>query len=191
MRSKALARNSNLSETVLPRQIFVSPQIHLSAIDPADRPALVKLLNDREIYDQTLRIPHPYSDEDAEKFLSIVDRTTCQYGQPVHFGVRQTDRQLLGGCGFEHLAPGHCAELGYWLARPYWGRGIMTQVVDALCRFAVSEWKLVRITAQVFDTNTASIRVLEKNGFQQEGHLRKAYRKDGRFIDARLYALVF
>ena len=179
-----------MSETN-PRPIVVTPQIYLTAIEPADRSALVELLNDREIYDQTLRIPYPYTDEDAGKFLSIVDRTTCQYGQAVHFGVRQTDRQLLGGCGFEHLTPGHCAELGYWLARSDWGRGIMTQAVGALCRFAVIEWKLVRITAQVFDTNAASIRVLEKNGFQQEGYLRKAYRKDGRFIDARVYALVF
>ena len=98
--------------------------------------------------------------------------------------------ELLGGCGFEGVSYGHCAEIGYWLARPFWGQGIMTEVVRALCGFAFAEWKLVRITAHVFDFNAASARVLEKNGFSLEGLLRKHHRKAGRFLDSRLYALV-
>ena len=66
----------------------------------------------------------------------------------------------------------------------------MTAVVGQACEHAFAAWKLVRITAHVFDFNAASARVLEKNGFECEGHLRKHFLKDGRFIDSKLYALV-
>ncbi len=66
----------------------------------------------------------------------------------------------------------------------------MTQVVRAACELAISQWQLVRITAHVFSFNPASARVLEKNGFQFEGELKKNHRKNGVFIDSLLYALV-
>ena len=66
----------------------------------------------------------------------------------------------------------------------------MTDVVEAACQFAFENWKLVRITAHVFDHNTASVRVLEKCGFQLEGVLRQHHLKEGRPIDSKLYALV-
>jgi RimJ/RimL family protein N-acetyltransferase len=119
-----------------------------------------------------------------------VDRTTAAHGHPVHFAIRDVAGGLIGGCGFDELVCEHRAEIGYWLAKPFWGQGIMTDVVRAACRFAQEKWKLVRITAHVFDFNTASCRVLEKSGFRFEGLLRKHHRKDGKFLDSRLYALV-
>ena len=171
-------------------RIGVTSEIHVSAIVPEDRAALVAYLNDREIYDSTLRIPFPYTEDAAEKFLAITAETYLKYGQAIHFGIRQADRGLIGGIGFDSLVPRHCAELGYWLARPFWGQGIMTLVVRAVCAFAIEQWELVRISAHVFDDNLASARVLEKNQFQLEGVLRKCYCKNGQFRDARLYALV-
>jgi RimJ/RimL family protein N-acetyltransferase len=66
----------------------------------------------------------------------------------------------------------------------------MTAVVKKACAFAFSEWHVVKISAEVFAFNPASARVLEKCGFEQEGYLKKQHLKDGRWIDARLYALV-
>ena len=66
----------------------------------------------------------------------------------------------------------------------------MTAVVCRACEFAFSEFGLVKITAHVFANNPASVRVLEKCGFAQEGYLRKHYFKDDHFLDARLYALL-
>lgn len=171
-------------------RIEVSDRIQLSEIRSSDSAAFVKHLNDKGIYKHTLRIPYPYSEEHAEQFLHIVDKSTSRHGHPVHFAIREKDEKLIGGCGFDGLACGHRAEIGYWLARPYWGQGIMTEVVGAACDFAVAQWQLVRITAHVFVFNTASARVLEKCGFQFEGLLRKHHRKDGRFLDSKLYALV-
>jgi ribosomal-protein-alanine N-acetyltransferase len=171
-------------------RIAVNETFFLTEIKPADKRAFVEHLNDREIYERTLRIPFPYTEADADKFLQIARSASEQYGDPVHFALRGADDALIGACGFDGLVPGHRAELGYWLARPFWGCGIMTATVASIRDYALDQWKLVRITGQVFSLNTASSRVLEKNGFICEGTQRKSFLKDGRFLDARVYAYV-
>jgi [ribosomal protein S5]-alanine N-acetyltransferase len=99
---------------------------------------------------------------------------------------------LIGRCGFSSLEIGksHRAEIGYWLAKPFWGRRIMAGVVRKMCEFAFAEFGLVKIMAHVHADNPASAKVLGRCGFVQEGYLRKHYLKDGRFLDAGLFALV-
>jgi [ribosomal protein S5]-alanine N-acetyltransferase len=173
-------------------KIVVNDRIHLSAYRAADKHALIEQINDKEIYDRTLRIPFPYGDADAENWLALVEKITEQQGRPVHWAIRNADDYLIGGCGFDgfQLGVSHRGEIGYWLAKPYWGRGIMTAVVQRLCRHAFEEFGLVKITAHVFRHNPASARVLEKCGFQQEGLLRKHFLKDGQYLDAALFALL-
>jgi [ribosomal protein S5]-alanine N-acetyltransferase len=180
------------SATGAAMKIDVNDQVHLSEFRPSDRDALIAHLNDREIYDRTLRIPFPYTEVDADKWLALVTEITKQQGRPVDFAIRSADEALIGGCGFHSLEVGksHLAEVGYWLARPFWGRGIMTAVVQRLCQHAFAELGLVKITANVFTDNPASARVLEKCGFVQEGLLRKHYLKDARLLDGKLFALL-
>lgn len=168
----------------------MNERIHLTEMRAADAAALVDYLNEPEIYARTLRIPSPYRAEDAARFLGIVNRSAEQHGFDIHFVIRDSHDNLLGGIGFDDLVVGHRAELGYWLAKPFWGQGIMTEVVRAVCDHAMGPWNLVRITAHVFDFNAASARVLEKNGFTLEGQLRRYHQKDGKFIDSNLYALI-
>jgi RimJ/RimL family protein N-acetyltransferase len=152
----------------------------------------VEHLKEKEIYDHTLRIPYPYTEANFQEWLKIVEKATQQQGRPVHWAIRNEEGSMIGGCGLNdfQLGKSHRAEIGYWLAKPYWGCGIMTLVVRRLCDFAFSELGLVKIMAHVFANNPASARVLEKCGFGQEGYLRKHYLKDNRFLDARLYALL-
>jgi RimJ/RimL family protein N-acetyltransferase len=172
--------------------IVVNAQVHLSEFRSSDKPALVQHLNDPDIYDRTLRIPFPYTDAAADEWLALVAKFTAQQGRPVQLAIRSADDALIGGCGFDDFQVGksHRAEVGYWLAKPFWGRGIMTAVVQRVCRHAFEEFGLVKITAHVFSHNPASARVLEKCGFQEEGFLRKHFLKDGQFLDARLFALL-
>jgi ribosomal-protein-alanine N-acetyltransferase len=173
-------------------KIVVTDQVHLSEFHSSDKNALVEHLNDRDIHDRMLRIPFPYTQADADDWLALVAKATKEQGRPVLWAIRTGHDALIGGCGFDGLQVGksHRGEVAYWLARPFWGRGIMTAVVQRLCRHAFEEFGLVRITAHVFSHNPASARVLEKSGFQEEGYLRKHFLKDGEFIDARLFALV-
>jgi RimJ/RimL family protein N-acetyltransferase len=173
-------------------RIVVNDQVHLSELRSSDKPALVQHLNEREIYDRTLRIPFPYTDAAADEWLALVAKITEQQGRPVQFAIRSAADALIGGCGFDGFQVGksHCGEVGYWLAKPLWGRGIMTAVVQRVCRHAFEEFGLAKITAHVFPHNPTSARVLEKCGFHEEGFLRKHFLKDGQFLDARLFALL-
>lgn len=175
-----------------PMTIIVNDQVHVSEFRAADKNALVGHLNDREIYERTLRIPFPYTENDAAAWLALVRTITKQQGQPVHWAIRHADDALIGACGFDGFQVGksHRGEVGYWMAKPLWGRGIMTAVVQRMCQHAFAEYGLEKITAHIFPHNLASARVLEKCGFQQEGFLRRHFVKDGAFIDARLFALL-
>ena len=171
-------------------KISVNEQIHLSEILQSDQAACVQHLNEKAIYERTLRIPYPYKETDFQKWLKIVKETTQRHGRPVDWAIRDKDNWLIGGCGFQELQIGksHKAEIGYWLAKPYWGQGIMTAVVERICKIGFEEFGLIKILAHVFVDNIASAAVLQKCGFQQEGYLRKHCMKDGNYLDARLLA---
>jgi RimJ/RimL family protein N-acetyltransferase len=173
-------------------KLIVNNRIHLSEMRPSDKPALLEHLKEKEIYDHTLRIPYPYTEADADDWLKQLGKATEQQGQPVLWAIRNEKEFLIGACGFDgfQLGRSHRAEVGYWLAKPYWGQGIVTAVVQRVCRHAFEGFRLAKITAHVFSHNPASARVLEKCGFQEEGFLRKHFLKDGQFIDARLFGLL-
>jgi RimJ/RimL family protein N-acetyltransferase len=81
------------------------------------------------------------------------------------------------------------AELGYWLAEPFWGRGITTAAVRAMTAYALATFPLTRIYAVPFASNLASGRVLEKAGYRLEARMRRSAIKDGRVVDQLLYAV--
>ena len=169
--------------------IIINDQIYLDEIRASDKGACVEHFREKEIYDRTLRIPYPYTEQHFDEFFALVQQTAQQ--RPLTaWAIRRRDGFLIGGLGFEGLGSSHRAEIGYWLAKPYWGRGIMTDVVRKACVFAFDQYDLAKITAGVFAGNAASARVLEKCGFVREGYLRKHYLKGGRFIDAQLYSLL-
>ncbi len=169
----------------------VRPGLTLDRFKPTDIPELVKHLQAKEIYDSTLLIPSPYKREHAEDWIEMNEKWESQGILP-HFAVRDKDGMVIGAAGFHNLKVGssHTGELGYWLTKPLWGQGIMTAVVGKMVEIGFSELSLARITANIFENNTGSERVLIKNGFYLEGVLRKYYLKEGSFISSKLYACV-
>ena len=129
--------------------------------------------------------PHPYTLDDARQWIEHGSRAPGT----IAFAV-EIDGEAAGGIGLR-LGAGsfrHSGELGYWLGRAYWGQGIMTQAVGAICDYAWRELGLARVASGVFDFNGASMRVLEKNGFVREGVLRAGVVKAGRLVDQVVYA---
>ena len=165
----------------------------LTEIRRSDGDALVEWLGDREIYERTLRIPFPYTAAEAEFWFGLVEQATAEHGRPVNYAIRDADEKLVGSIGLEGLGVlgrKHRAEVGYWLARPYWGRGIMSATVRAVCRHAIDDIGLSKITAHTFAENGASQRVLGKCGFVQEGFFKGHFEKEGRLIDVRMFGLL-
>jgi len=151
-----------------------------------DAPSLAKHANNRRVW-LGLRdaFPHPYTIEDANRFLQ-----GSVAGAPRKNFCIEIDGVAVGGIG---LRPGedvhrHTAEFGYWLAEEFWGKGIMTEVVPAFVDYCFKEFSLNRIYAEPFSNNPASARVLEKAGFVLEGRLRKNVVNDGKVVDSLLYA---
>jgi RimJ/RimL family protein N-acetyltransferase len=101
------------------------------------------------------------------------------------------DGEAVGGIGIV-LQPDvfrRSAEIGYWLGEQYWGRGIVTEALRALTEYAFANFDLCRIYAGVFESNPASMRVLEKAGYAFEGRMKKAVTKDGKTMDDFIYAI--
>lgn len=151
-----------------------------------DLPALVKYANNRKIW-LNLRdgFPHPYTEENGRAFIQVAAQ------RPAFFAIA-TPEEAVGSIGLSINEDVHrlTAEMGYWLAEPYWGKGMMSEAVTRITEYAFESLGLVRIYAEPYAHNTASRKVLEKAGYTLEGRLRKNAIKDGQIIDMFLYAKV-
>ena len=154
----------------------------------SDAEAVQRYANNRKIW-QNLRdvFPHPYTLDDAHAFLSRVTNE-----QPSATFAIALPSEAIGCIGLQLGRDVHrkTAELGYWLGEPFWGRGIMSEAVAELTRWAFEAFDLERIFAEPFANNPASMRVLERAGFVCEGRLRSSVFKDGRCLDSFLFARV-
>jgi [ribosomal protein S5]-alanine N-acetyltransferase len=155
---------------------------------PNDAPSLVKYANNKKIW-LNLRdaFPHPYQFSDAENFLSKV----AQQNPGTMFAIAD-DKEAIGSIGLMLGEDVHryTAEMGYWLAEPFWNKGIMSRAVLRFTEFAFENFALNRLFAEPYIKNTASVRILEKAGFVLEGTLQASAFKDGRILDQLLYAKI-
>jgi RimJ/RimL family protein N-acetyltransferase len=153
-----------------------------------DAAAIARYANNRKIW-LNLRdvFPHPYTEDDARSFLGMA---TAQ--DPVTTYAITTPDEAIGSIGLILGTDVHrlTAELGYWLAEPFWGKGITTEAVVKFTAFAFERFGLTRVFSHVFAENRASCRVLERAGFELEGKLRCSAIKDGKILDQLLYARV-
>ncbi len=155
----------------------------------SDVASVTKLANNRNIW-RNLRdvFPHPYTETDAIEWLQARDNPT---EEGLYLAI-DVDGQAVGGvaCRLQNDVECRTGDIGYWLGEPYWGRGIVTEAVQILTEYIFDDLDLVRLQASVFAWNPASGRVLEKAGYQLEGHLKKAAFKDGQFVDKLVYAKI-
>jgi RimJ/RimL family protein N-acetyltransferase len=155
----------------------------------SDVAALVEIADDREVSrNLTDRFPYPYTEEAAREWIALCEAE----GEPTRSFAVEVDGVLAGGVGIEIRAGEQTgsAEIGYWLGRRFWGRGVATAAVRAVLTYAFDTLGLRRIEARVFAWNPASAHILEKAGFRQEGRLRDAIVKDGERTDLLLFGLL-
>jgi ribosomal-protein-alanine N-acetyltransferase len=153
----------------------------------ADLDSLVKYANNFNIAKNlTNRFPHPYTKEDGEQFIEMASSHS-----PAHVFCIEINGEAVGGIGVHPLADIHCknAEMGYWLAEPYWGNGIITEAIKQMVAYGFESFDITRIYARPYGTNVGSQRVLEKAGFTLEARLEKTIYKNGEFLDELIYAV--
>lgn len=151
---------------------------------------LAEALNNKKIMDN-LRdgLPYPYKTEDAEFFIKAM--LAADKESTYAFAITVNDK-AIGSIGVFRKDNIHCktAEMGYYIAEPYWGQGIGTSAVKQVCDYIFTKTDIVRIFAEPFSHNVGSCRVLEKSGFVFEGVLRKNAVKNGIVVDMKMYSKI-
>lgn len=167
-------------------------RLHLRAFQLSDAERVQRLAGEKEIAATTTNIPHPYEDGMAETWIAGHEESLANR-EGVVFAIDLVAPDLVGLVGAVGLVlglPDRRAELGYWIGRPYWGRGIATEAATAVLRYGFAELGLTRIHAHHFAGNPASGRVLEKIGMSFEGRLRKHVLKWGRYEDLLMFGIL-
>lgn len=165
-------------------------EFELRAWKPEDVDSVARYANNPKIA-ANLRdaFPYPYTQEDAETYVGscVNEDFTCQLTRAI-----VVNGEAVGSIGVFLGTDVYrkSAELGYWLAEPFWKNGIMSAAVRQICEDAFARFDIVRIHAEPFAFNKGSRQVLEKAGFALEGTLRKSVYKNGAMQDSCLYALL-
>ncbi|MBK9292161.1 MAG: GNAT family N-acetyltransferase [Bacteroidia bacterium] len=153
----------------------------------SDLDSLVRYANNpRVAANLTDQFPSPYSRVDGEAFINAVSEDN-----PVRVMAIDVDGEAVGAIGVFPQSDVHRlnAEMGYWLAEPFWGRGIVSSAVNQMVQYAFANFGINRIFARPFGTNRASQRVLEKNGFVLEARFKEALIKNEVLLDELIYAI--
>lgn len=156
----------------------------------SDAERVAALAGDREIVLNTLSIPHPYTIEDAQQWIARQQESRSS-GDAVELAITIRDSgEVAGAIGLMLSDEKRRAELGYWLGREYWGRGLVSEASRELVRYGFHSLGLQRVFAFHFARNQASRRVLERLGMSHEGILRKHVSKWGEPQDLWVWGIL-
>lgn len=147
---------------------------------------LAKLANNKNIADNMSdQFPYPYTLQDAENWIALNENK-----RPATNFAIEANEALAGGCGMMLMEDvyRHTAEIGYWIAEPFWGKGIATEAVKILIEKIINDQpEIIRVFAKPYGHNKASMKVLEKNGFYLEAIRKKALIKNNVIMDDHLW----
>jgi RimJ/RimL family protein N-acetyltransferase len=160
---------------------------HLRPWTIEDLDSLVKFANNYNIAKNlTDAFPHPYSIENGKAFIEMAVQNT-----PPNVLAIEINGEASGAIGIHPQKDIYQknAEMGYWLAEPYWGKGIITKAIIQMVDYGFKNWDINRIYARPFGYNIASQKASEKAGFMLEAKLKKTIFKNGECIDELIYAV--
>lgn len=146
---------------MLPARVLAFP-IALRALEMRDAPRVQLLAGEREVAEGTAQIPHPYPDGAAQEWIASQPGSRAEHSYAI---TLSEDDLLIGAIGLRPSGRDH-GHLGYWMGRPYWGRGYATLAAQALLAVGFSCLDVEELTAWHLERNAASGRVLEKCGLR-------------------------
>jgi [ribosomal protein S5]-alanine N-acetyltransferase len=163
-------------------------KISLRSLKIDDKKILALLANNKNIFDNVRdHLPFPYKESDAEEFIQFVQKENPQSTFAIEY-----EGQFCGVCGLMLQTDVYrkTSEIGYWLGEPFWNKGIATAAVKLLTQYGFKQLDLVRIHTGVFEYNLASMKVLEKCGYEKAGIFKKSVLKNGSIWDEHRYSKV-
>jgi ribosomal-protein-alanine N-acetyltransferase len=170
---------------------LTTPRLTLRPFSEADAEPLFEFARNPNVTRFTLWEAHRNI---AETVNFVRDYAALRYreGMAEPYAITLTpDPTPIGSCGcFWASRPNQSMELGYWVAEPFWGKGIAVEACRLLLDHVLREFKPERLQARVISGNVASTRVLAKLGFQFEGTLRSALLRREKFEDVLIYSLL-
>ena len=165
-------------------------QLILRPYQKLDGPRISRLLRSREITRYTY-MPHPYTLSDYYTFLRRMNTPAARKRNLVLALIDKESGAVIGGLGCHGIdLKNQSGEIGYWLAKQYWGKGLMVEAVKEAVTHLFGVRKLRRVYAKVWHPNAKSGRVLGKAGFTLEGRLRQDIKRNGRWMDVLIYGLL-
>jgi RimJ/RimL family protein N-acetyltransferase len=176
-------------------RMSTQPELHterlvLRPFCQSDAADVQRLAGDRAIAATTLSIPHPYENGMVEEWIESLARDYSEGNGVVFAVVQKESGQLIGAVGLVIKQDHQRGELGYWIGKPYWGRGFCAEAARGIVGYGFMDLELNRIQAMHMAHNPVSGRVMEKLGMQQEGHLHQHVKKWGVFEDLVAYGIL-
>jgi RimJ/RimL family protein N-acetyltransferase len=170
--------------------IRIDNDIYLTKTSRDDKEALINYLNDEELFNQTLRIPKPYTELDAENWFNYILTFEAENNIRKNWVIRNSGKELMGHVGlhFTHGLNSKIVEIYYWIGNPFRNKGIITNVVNVFTDYCLTTLKYQRVEAPIFDFNIASQNVVKKCGYVFEKDLQNHYTKGDKIISAKMYA---
>jgi RimJ/RimL family protein N-acetyltransferase len=171
--------------------VLIGKKITLRQFTRSDAADFWQLANDRLVARYLANLPYPYSLNDGYAWVRRTHAMTRK-GTEYHFGVVSHETgKVVGAVGFlQYDRKDRRIEIGYWLGRPYWRSGYVSEAVRLACDWAFRELKVNRIQARVMVKNEASAKLLLKVGFSHEGTWRMAEFAHGRWTDMHWFGLL-
>jgi RimJ/RimL family protein N-acetyltransferase len=148
------------------RRIITTQRLHLRTLVDSDATAIADQIGDYDVAHKLSRVPYPYHLSDANEFLAWDKTGDQKKTRRSAICLRETPEDLRGAISIEWHEEKQCAELGYWLAKPLWGKGLMTEAVAAVVEHAFTIAHIDHLVACFFKDNPASGKVLLRNGFE-------------------------
>jgi ribosomal-protein-alanine N-acetyltransferase len=173
-----------------PFPLITTERLHLRGVAESDLEEMFRIRSDERALEHIHRAPATTMEEVASVINML--RGLEEKNEGITWGVTlRGEDKLIGTVCYWNLQPDNGrAELGYLLLPEYWGKGYMQEALDPILFYGFNMMKLHSLEAHVCPENTASLRLLERNGFVREGYLRENHFFNGRYWDMTIYSLI-
>ena len=166
-------------------------KVKIRKLKISDAEDIYKNVKDKDIGKWMFNIPHPYPKDEARKFIRRTHYRRKKKKSYAFGIVLKTTDKVIGIVDlFDIDWKSKKAEVGYWLSKKYWGKGLTTETVKLVLKFGFEELKLHRIYARLFEGNIASKNVLEKCGFKLEGTIRETEFRYNKWHNGLIYGIL-